>query len=620
MANPIVTDLPIIGYFDRQRFRQFGPSDCANWYNVPVAIGKKKMASYPTLGRRHISFLGQNQLIFNSEPRYIQKTVKYWYSVVGNQIFREDAFFNQVEITASVKLKTLNGNVFLAYLNVGPQVTSAITGITLVCFADGLNVYLYREETDEFDIITDGHLPVNPLYIAAFGNRITVSSNNTSTYGLSAINLNYDISFSTMLSTCFTTNSAAIFNQASGVINQMGVLQNTLYIFTDFVTDIWSNIPSTFTSAGGVVTTFPWKKNTSYNFDYGISASNARTLSIDFGYMTWMGQNRSGLLQPLLCENGGYPKPFSSKAVDVLLQRRANAQSLDPFVMGQSDGFLYDYENTVFYRLSAGSYSDTGLLDQISQSISIEYNFDTQTWHRCIEANGERNRVQKHVFFANRHLVTVIGDGTVYEFSGQYYNNEIQNPDQTNRQALDAYLQLPFRYERVTPIIVSGMIEGLKSPGFYAEFKTNYVEIDFVWGEGSFLNSDTPFLNTQFIVDETNDSANQPVYVVGENPDNDGNPQFLITEGSNYPTLNDITYNSWFKPHIELFFSNDGGISYQTAGNLEFAQVGVYQWRMRWYQLGCSRNRVYKLICVSPSPIVLLGGTMEVENVSGGAA
>src|SRR5439155_1173040 len=117
---------------------------------------------------------------------------------------------------------------------------------------------------------------------------------------------------------------------------------------------------------------------------------------------------------------------------------------------------------------------------------SIEYNFDTETWQRVIEKNGERNRIQKHIFFNNVHFVSVIGDNTVYEMSGQFYNNEITNPDQDDPQALDAYLREPFRYERVTPIIAQDD---------YGEFITDFVEIDFVWGENTAIFSESPFQN-----------------------------------------------------------------------------------------------------------------------------
>lgn len=608
---PIVSDLPICGYFDRQRFRQFGPADSANWYTQQSELGKKKVAMYPTMGRRHINFLGVNRLQFEAEPRYVEKSVNYWYSVVGNKIYREDAEFNQIEITASVKLTTMNGNVFLSFIVVGDPATPGNT--TYVCFVDGQHVYIYSELDNSFGIVTDPNTPKNPSTIATFGNRITVAGAGSSTMSLSEINLLGGAGGTFDLSKVFTINGQAVFAQEEGIIRQMAVLQNTLYVFTDYTTGIWSNIPSTFIAVGGTQTSFPWKKNTSYSFDFGISQANVNTLDVDFGMMAWVGQNKNGLVQPMI-STGGKPKPISTKAVDVLLQRQANVARNNPFMTGVSDAFLYDYENTIFYRLSAGNYIGTELLDQISVSNSIEFNFETEEWHRCIEANGERCRIQQHVFLDNRHLVTVQGDNTVYEMSGQFYDNEITNPDATNPQANDAYFALPFRYERVTNIIVAGMIENLNPPGFYAEFKTNYVEIDFVWGDDTFIFSDSPFANTTFIVSEQVDSNGDPIFITDE----DGN--FITTEDGNFPVQNSPTYFNWFKPNIELLFSDDGGISFKSAGQLEFSMLGVYSWRMRWYQLGCSRNRVYKLVCVSPAPIVILGGTMEVENVSGGAA
>lgn len=616
MANPnaLVTDLPICGYYDKQRFAQFGPSDTANWYLVPNNIGKKRVAMYPTMGRRHIHYLGSNRLIFESEPRFVDESINYWYAVVGDKIFRIDSFFNQVEITATTKLSTLNGQIFFTYIVVSPSVSGSTTGITFVCFSDGQKFYLYREETGDFGVVTDPNLPAKPWALSTFGNRITVSTRFSATFGLSEINLNYNITFATMLTTAFTIASNAIFAQESGIIRQMGVLQNTLYIFTDFTTGIWSNIPSTFLSAGGTEISFPWKKNTTYSFDTGISADNANTLDIDFGMMAWLGQNQNGINQPMVC-TGGKPKSISTKAIDIILQNQSNDERNNPFAPENGTGFLYDYENTIFYRLSSGPYNPTELLDQASDSYSIEYNFDTESWHRCIELNGARNRIQKHIFFGKRHLVTVIDDSTVYEMSGSFYNNEIINPDQDNHQAEDAYLQLPFRYERVTNILVAGLIEGLKSPGFYAEFETTYVEIDFVWGEDTFINSTAPFENAIYIADETS-TDDDPVLVVTDEDEN----TYVVSEQGNFPVANSPTYKNWFKPNIELLFSNDGGVSFQTAGQLEFSQIGEFQWRMRWYQLGCSRNRVYKLICVSSSPIVVLGGSMEVQNVSGGAA
>jgi hypothetical protein len=95
--------------------------------------------------------------------------------------------------------------------------------------------------------------------------------------------------------------------------------------------------------------------------------------------------------------------------------------------------------------------------------------------------------------------------------------------------------------------------------------------------------------------------------------------KFIIAEGGNTPTFDDNHYNALFKPHIELYYSDDGGVSFLTADLLEFSQLGHYRWRMRWYELSISRNRCYKLICVSSAPIVILGGVRNTRRASGGA-
>ncbi len=591
-------DFPILGYFDRQRFRQFNPSDVANWYLLDNPQGKKKIAMYPVMGRRHVNYLGQNRLIFVKEPRAQFDSINFAYEVVSNSIFRIDKLWNQVEITGG-QVTTLSGDVFFDYI-VTPAVTFAV-------FVDGQHIYVYNETSGIFSVVTDPNAPPNPKFISTFGNRITVSSANSSEFRLSEINLG-GTSFDPAI--CFTISGQAIFAQEAGIIRQMGVLHNTLYIFTDFTTGIWSNTPSVFLSAGGVQTSFPWKKNTTYDWDFGMA--DPKSLDIDFGRMAWIAQNKNGLIQ-VMVSSGQTPERISTRAIDILFQRSIRQGvigDLSPFLSGNADGFLYQWENTIFYRCSAGQYTGTGILDVQTKANSIEYNFETQTWHRVIEKNGERNRIQKHIYFNNTHLVTVQDDSTVYEMSGQFYDNEITNSARKDPQTVDAYIREPFRYERITSIIAQDD---------YGEFITDWVEIDFVWGESFNIFSESPFANAQFIIDEAPGVDGEPQYVIAD-PGTNGNPVFMISEEGNISTSDEIIYNDIYKPHIELYWSDDGGVSFFPADVREFSQLGVYEWRMRWYQLGASRNRCYMLVCVSNSPIVVLGGIMMVRRVSDGSA
>lgn len=581
-----IEQLPIFCYFDKQRFTQFGAMDCANWYGIQVESGKKTQALYPAMGRKHINFLNVNRLVFDSEPREVFKTINYLYVIVGARVFQYDAFYNQ-KLIGHV---SLTGTLWFAFLAVGDLVYALLT--------DETNIWVITENgtTVTMGAVTDANAPSSPLYVAAFGNRFVVSQKNTPDYYLSEINLG---GTTLNLATCFTVNGAALFNRASGIVRQFAVLHTQLYIFTDYTTDIWANIATQITVAG-VTREFPWKLNSSYNWDFGIA--DPYSISVDFGRMTWLAKNSNGLVS-FMASSGQQPEDISSQAVNVLLEGSTNPDSISPFLTEKVEGFLYQYENTIFYRVSAGQYFDFGRLDVNQSAYALEYNFETKTWHRVIELNGERNRIQKHVYFANKHLVTVQNDGAIYDMAGNLYYNELLNPDRASDQASDAFLKYPMRYELITKQIFL--------PD-YSEFVDDWVEIDFVFGDQTFYKSNAPFLNTVYIVDEAS-TPEAPIYLVTEND------EFIIAEGSNTPTFDDNHYNALFKPHLELYYSDDGGVTFTSADLREFSPLGSYRWRMRWYELSASRNRCYKLICVSSAPIVILGAVRNTKRISGGA-
>lgn len=589
-----IEQLGIFAYYNVQRFRQMGCMDSANFYGIKAPDTKSGQALYPTMGRRHVSFLNQNRLIFNSEPRAIYKTIDYTYIVDGTSVYQVNAFFN----TRLIGNVSLLGRIWFAYLPVGNLIYALLT--------DEENIFVITEDGTNvtYEAITDPNAPGGsstggrPQYVAAFGNRFTVSVRDTPDYYLTRINLFAD---GGNLGNCFTINGSPLFNRASGVIQQFAVLHSQLYIFNNFSCDIWANI-ITQISVAGVTKEFPWKINTSYNWDYGLA--DPLSLSVDFGRMVWLARNSNGLVS-FMASTGQAVVDISSQAINVLLENSAGTdiELLSPFLLGNVNGFLYQYENTIFYRVSAGLYKGNQILGLDDNAQCIEYNFDTQTWGRVIELNGERCRTVKHVYFSNRHLVTVQGDPAVYEMAGNLYYNELRNPDQPNEQAANAFNKYPFRYELVTSQIYQ--------PD-YSEFIDDYVQIDFVFGDKTFYKSCAPYLNTVFIVDETSTPIN-PLYLATEND------EFIIAENSNTPVFDDSHYCALFKPHIELYYSDDGGVTFLSADVREFSPLGQYRWLMRWNELGTSRNRCYKLICVSSAPIVILGGVRNTRRASGGA-
>ena len=603
-------ELPIFSYLNKQRFTQYGSCDVANWYGVAAPDTKKMQALYPTMGRKHIEFFGQNALIFDEEPIQLFKTINFAYFIVGTQVIQIDQFYNQIVI-GNVPFGSVN---WFSFLPVGNVIYAILTAFVAV--GSGMNaMYLITEtagspNTVTMTPITDPLAPKNPLYVATFGNSFVVSSAFSSDFGVSAVNLQGTSLLNVPLGVTspFTILGSPLANRATGVIGQLCTLHNQLYMFNDFTCDIWANIPTQIT-VGGASRDFPFKLNSSYNWDYGIA--DPFSLDVDFGRMAWLAKNRSGLVT-FMTSNGQQPEDISTQAINVLLQNSTSIADTNPFLSDQVDGFLYQYENTVFYRVSAGDYIGYGDLDVNlnDNAIAIEYNFDTERWGRVIELNGERNRIEKHLFFNNQHLVTVQGDTAVYEMAGNIYRNETRTPA-TMPQDPTAFTKYPMRYELTTQQIFM--------PD-YSEFITDYIEIDFVFGDMDFYRFDGPFANTVFIITEDQAIDGSPIFCIAEDIGPDGvSPVFLITEDGNTPGFDDIFYNSLFKPNIGLYASDDGGVTFEYYDLREFSQLGMYRWRMRWYEMGTSRNRVYRLVCVSSTPIVILGAVQSRRRASGGA-
>lgn len=583
-----VKPLDIFCYYDKQRFTQFGSMDCANWYGVRAEHGKLQQALYPAMGRKHIDFLGVNRLIFDDTPRFIFKSIDFAYIVVGSRVFQEDKFYNQ-KLIGNV---SLTGDIWADYLPVGNSV--------YVFMTDGTTIWFITETGSSvtMEAVTDAQAPTNPSYVRAFGNRFVVSKAGTPDYFLTTVNVTGGPS------ACFTFGGGSPYsltNRASGVIGQLGVLHNQLYIFCDFTTDVWSNIPTQIDIGGGTLVEFPWKLNSSYNWDYGIF--DPHSLDIDFGMMVWLAKNRNGLVT-FMASNGQQPVSISTQAVNVLLQQQPDNGILNPFLVGRVIGFLYQYEDSIFYRVLADQYLNIENVSVDDEANCLEFNFDTKTWHRCIEVDQSPNRILDHIYFNGLHLVTIQNDNAMYQMAGNIYYNEDYTP------STQTFNQYPMRYELITPHIFSDTALG--EPG-YIEFQTDYVEIDFVWGNQTFFRSDAPFLNTVFVIAE-NSPADNPTYITDETGLN-----FIIKEGTNVPDFQSQFYNSLFKPHIELYYSDDGGMTFTSADLREFSPLGAYRWRMRWYELGPSRNRCYKLVCVSSAPIVILGAVHDVKRISGGA-
>jgi hypothetical protein len=66
-------------------------------------------------------------------------------------------------------------------------------------------------------------------------------------------------------------------------------------------------------------------------------------------------------------------------------------------------------------------------------------------------------------------------------------------------------------------------------------------------------------------------------------------------------------------PQVELFWSNDGGMTWQGPRVMSAGALGAYQQRVRWLQLGRARNRVFRIVVSDPIAWRILQAFVDLE-------
>src|ERR1017187_7295048 len=227
----MIREIPSWDGYDQARFIQFSPSDMANWYSVNAPTGKKQKALYPAMGRVHLNQNGQNILIYDQQPRKIFKSIDYVYIVVGSIIWQVNKTWNS-QVVSIPSFTQSSGDLNFDYLPVIQTPSIGIFTQHVFCmFCTGDQIFVIDEQAPSpiMTLITDPNAPKNPLFPVAFGNRFAVSSRNSTQFVLTQINMGGICNPATV----FTVSGAVVFAQEVGLIRQMCVLQNLLYIFTD---------------------------------------------------------------------------------------------------------------------------------------------------------------------------------------------------------------------------------------------------------------------------------------------------------------------------------------------------------------------------------------------------
>lgn len=74
-----------------------------------------------------------------------------------------------------------------------------------------------------------------------------------------------------------------------------------------------------------------------------------------------------------------------------------------------------------------------------------------------------------------------------------------------------------------------------------------------------------------------------------------------------------VAHGQGDRPDIALQYSNDGGFNWSSELWRTSGRIGKFNTRVKWYNLGVSRDRLFRIIYTDPTPCTLINAFLDVE-------
>lgn len=298
------------------------------------------------------------------------------YVVAGNIVVSYD---HNLAPSFIGSLATTTGEVYIAENNAGQ-----------VAFSDGVNIYIYNQNTLVFSIASIDFIPgflsfQNTYFIAA--------SIDTALWRLS--NPNDGTTWPPGSSTQFVGQLQTKPDTVQGVVPMPG-RGNMAFVFGSTVAEQW-----TFT--GGAL--FPYSRNSSFNIDYG--CINPSSIAYQGNYIVWIGiSEEAGPV--IMYTDGGSLKEVSTDGIDYLLSTLTAPEDCS--------GFLVKLDGHLFYQVTFKT-----------DNLTLALDLNNETFFTITDENMNYHPARKIVYFNNTYYFVSFNDPNLYEFGTQFTSYNYQN-------------------------------------------------------------------------------------------------------------------------------------------------------------------------------------------------
>lgn len=311
--------------------------------------------------------------------------------VAGNAIVQYDHNFIPTRIGT---LGTTTGEVYIAENNAGQ-----------LAFTDGVNIYIYNQNTHVFSIPT---IDFTPGFISFQNTYFICAALDTATWRLS------------------NPNDGTVWPDAAAFVGQLQTKPDTTqafipmpgrgnmgFLFGSTVGEQW-----TFTGAS----LFPYSRNSSFNLDYG--CINPESIAFQGNYIVWIGiSEEAGPV--IMYTTGGDIKEVSTDGIDYLLSTLTAPEDCS--------GFLVKLDGHLFYQITFKT-----------DNITLALDLTNEKFFSITDENMNYHPARKIVYFNNTYYFVSYNDSNLYEFGTKYTSYIYQdNSEEIPRVRITSPVRLP---------------------------------------------------------------------------------------------------------------------------------------------------------------------------------
>lgn len=274
------------------------------------------------------------------------------------------------------EVETLTGDVFIDENNVGQ-----------IAICDQLNLYIWDYNADTFQIAV---LPGGfvPGYVTYQNGRFVAPDRSTDRWALS--NVGNGLNWFWGASGEPVTSAIQTKPDFGRVTIRFPGRGNLLMVMGETVSELWTDV-------GGAI--FPYKKNTSINFDYG--CVNPATVATSEEFVAWLGTNERSE-SVIMFTNGSDINTLSTDGINNKLQNIVNPQ--------KATAFFVKILGHLIYQLTF--YDD-------KDNYSLMYDFTTNKFYDLTDENMDYHIARDVAFFQDEYYFISLNDGDVYLMSSE---------------------------------------------------------------------------------------------------------------------------------------------------------------------------------------------------------